>query len=153
MIRIDRKTKGVVGKRTFLSLNGDGDMRLGELITDRTEVQMLGHGEIMTRSLISQNLNLVLREHGAVTLAGVVDLQRVAVQGHADYRGRELNSRQVEVRVQDYGNTDLQVQEQMSVKVDESATLHYEGRPQLIRTDESVGTRRVLVFESYREAA
>lgn len=115
-------------------LQSQGNLKVGKL-----RVNISGSGKAAL-DITGEELALKILGSGEVKVKGAVELQKVAINGNANYNASDLESKDAYISINGSGNADVYVQDALNVKIFGSGNLKYRGTPELQQTISGSGS-------------
>lgn len=102
----------------------------GNFKTDRLRVSISGSGKA-TLDVTGNEMLLKILGSGKANVKGSVNLQKVAINGNADYNADDLMSKEAYVSINGSGSASVNVQDVLNIKIFGSGVVKYSGTPEI----------------------
>jgi hypothetical protein len=114
-----------------ISLFGSEELQSqGNLKVDRLRINISGSGKA-DLDLTGDELILKILGSGEANFKGSMNLQKVAINGSANYNAANLVSKEAYIAINGSGNASVNAEEILNVKIFGSGNLKYQGNPEL----------------------
>jgi hypothetical protein len=125
----DIKSGEINTERLELAIDGSGDMRIGSLETKVLELDISGSGNVVVDSLVAEQVKSSIKGSGEVDLAGQTSTQDVEISGSGEYRTGNLESETIWVSLSGSGNAVVWSTSSLKASTSGSGSVNFYGSP------------------------
>lgn len=111
--------------------SGVGNLQVNGLKTDKLELHLSGAGEMTLNDLEARKLEVRLSGTGAIGASGSADELDLRISGVGDFDAPKLESKVANVRISGAGSATVFVEDDLTVSVSGTGSVHYHGSPTL----------------------
>lgn len=116
-------------KLKAISSSGSSDIICNSKLKNESfEIALSGSGDLKA-SLETANLDVSVSGSADIDLEGKADVQNIAISGSGNFKGRNLEGKEVKVRISSSGDATVWANESIEAKVSGSGDVTYKGNP------------------------
>lgn len=116
-------------KLKAISSSGSSDIICNSKLKNESfEIALSGSGDLKA-SLETANLEVSVSGSADIDLEGKADVQNIAISGSGNFKGRDLEGKEVKVRISGSGDATVWANESIEAKVSGSGDVTYKGNP------------------------
>ena len=118
-----------------LTINGSGTISSEGIMGDKLALEIDGSGDILLDTVAVEQINSNISGSGDIEIEGSATTQKILIDGAGNYKALDLISESTVVNIAGSGSADVWATELLSVDIDGSGEIRYQGAP---RIDESI---------------
>jgi hypothetical protein len=127
---------GAVESRKFAtSVSGSGNIEIEQISSESFEATLPGSGNIEVKNLKARTVVASVDGSGAIELSGSADQLEASVSGAGNLQLGALATEDATVSVAGSGSADVQVADKLIGTVAGSGSIHYSGKPKVVKRE------------------